>query len=44
MYDIFTHEIDDYAYKHPDFIAVFAAGNDGKQCMWFICLSVCLMS
>ena len=30
-YDSFCLDVDDYSYNHPDFLAFFAAGNDGFQ-------------
>ena len=30
-YDSFCLDVDEYTYTHPDFLAFFAAGNDGYQ-------------
>ena len=30
-YDSFCLDVDEYAYTHPDFLAFFAAGNDGME-------------
>lgn len=32
-YDAFAMEVDDFSYKNPDFLAIFAAGNDGSRGM-----------
>ena len=29
-YDAFAIEVDDFSYKNPEFLAIFAAGNDGS--------------
>ena len=30
-YDVFCSDTDKYLYENPEFVAVFAAGNDGNQ-------------
>lgn len=30
LYSDSSYEIDDYIADHPDFVALFAAGNDGQ--------------
>ena len=30
-YDSYVHQVDRYLYEHPDFLAVFAAGNQGDR-------------